>query len=70
VSAEPEAQRAQLQIKHDQVHAESPASTMSCWKNGYTFHETPYRRGVSIANVNALHKAIGRALIQRPRLTG
>jgi hypothetical protein len=29
---EAEAQRAQLQIKNDQVHAESPASTMSCWK--------------------------------------
>jgi putative transcriptional regulator len=39
--------------------------------NGYEFHETTYGRGVSINNVDGLHKAIGLGLVERKdRLTG
>jgi putative transcriptional regulator len=39
-------------------------------QNGYTFHETPYGRGVSIANVDALHKVIGAAIIRQLEING
>ena len=35
--------------------------------DGYTIHETPYGKGVSIKNTAALHKAIGKWLIALPR---
>lgn len=35
--------------------------------NGYTIHETPYGEGVSIENVEELHKTIGRWLISLPK---
>jgi putative transcriptional regulator len=35
--------------------------------DGYTIHETPYGKGVSIQNTDALHKAIGKWLIAQPR---
>jgi putative transcriptional regulator len=34
--------------------------------DGYTIHKTPYGEGVSIQNTTALHKAIGKHLINRP----
>ncbi len=34
--------------------------------NGYTRHKTPYGDGVSIQNLNGLHKVIGHALITQP----
>ena len=38
--------------------------------NGYTIRKTPYGRGVSIHDVEGLHRAIGSALARKPRLTG
>jgi putative transcriptional regulator len=35
--------------------------------DGYTIHETPYGKGVSIQNTDGLHKAIGKWLIAQPR---
>ena len=35
--------------------------------DGYTVHKTPYGKGVSIQNTEALHKAIGKWLIAQPR---
>jgi putative transcriptional regulator len=34
--------------------------------DGYTIHKTPYGEGVSIQNTDALHKAIGKWLIDQP----
>ena len=34
--------------------------------NGFTFHETPYGKGVAIDNVEALNRAIGQWLIAYP----
>ena len=39
-------------------------------RNGYTKHKTPYGAGVAFADLAGLHAAIGRAVAQRPRLTG
>lgn len=39
-------------------------------ENGYTIHDTPYGPGVSIQDVDGLHRTIGRIIAQRPRLTG
>lgn len=40
-------------------------------ENGYTIHKTPYGEGISIADTEGLHKAIGRWLISLPKpLTG
>lgn len=39
-------------------------------RNGYTKHETDYGEGVSIRDVDGLHRAIGLSLARRPRLTG
>lgn len=36
-------------------------------ESGYTIHETPYGKGVSIENSDALHKAIGRWLVSLPK---
>jgi DNA-binding transcriptional regulator YiaG len=38
--------------------------------NGYTVRKTPYGKGVSIHDVEGLHRLIGRSLAQRPHLTG
>lgn len=38
--------------------------------NGYKMRKTPYGAGVSIQDVEGLHKVIGRALAMRPHLTG
>lgn len=39
--------------------------------NGYTVHETPYGKGVSIQDTKGLHRAIGRWLVNLPkRLNG
>ena len=38
--------------------------------NGYTEHETPYGKGVSITDLEGLHRVIGQALLGKPRLTG
>lgn len=38
--------------------------------NGYTVRKTSYGEGVSIHDVEGLHKALGRALANKPRLTG
>lgn len=39
--------------------------------NGYQEHDTPYGKGVAIHNVEALHRAIGRALIAKGgKITG
>ena len=38
--------------------------------NGFVFHDTPYGRGVSIRDVEGLHRAIGKVLAHKPRLTG
>lgn len=32
-------------------------------RNGFTLHETPYGKGLSIDNLDGLHRAIGRLLI-------
>ena len=39
-------------------------------RNGFTKQKTPYGAGVAIADLSALHAAIGRAVAQRPSLTG
>ena len=38
--------------------------------NGYTLHDTPYGRGVSVNDVEGLHRRIGQALLRQRRLTG
>jgi len=39
--------------------------------NGFTVHETEYGRGIAIADVDGLHKAIALNLVRnKPRLTG
>jgi putative transcriptional regulator len=38
--------------------------------NGYTVHETPYGKGVSIKDVDGLHRVIGQAIVSKPHLTG
>lgn len=38
--------------------------------NGYTIRKTKYGAGVSIRDVEGLHKALARALSNKPRLTG
>jgi len=38
--------------------------------NGYTVHDTPYGKGVSINDLEGLHRAIGQALVSKPRLSG
>lgn len=38
--------------------------------NGYVKHKTPYGNGVSIHDVDGLHKMIGLHLTQLPHLTG
>lgn len=38
--------------------------------NGYTVRNTPYGKSVSIADVEGLHRAIGKALVAKPALTG
>ena len=40
-------------------------------EDGYTIHKTPYGEGISIANTEGLHRAIGKWLISLPKpLTG
>lgn len=40
-------------------------------KNGYEHWNTPYGKGVAIADLEGLHRAIGLALVQhKPRLSG
>jgi DNA-binding transcriptional regulator YiaG len=38
--------------------------------NGYTVRSTKYGEGVSIHDVDGLHRALARALTSKPRLTG
>ncbi len=38
--------------------------------NGYTLRKTKYGEGVAIRNVDGLHRALARALSNKPRLTG
>ena len=38
--------------------------------NGYTIRKTKYGEGVSVQNVDGLHRAVARALSNKPRLTG
>jgi DNA-binding transcriptional regulator YiaG len=38
--------------------------------NGYAVHDTPYGRGVSIMDVEGLHRVIGQALLRKPSLSG
>ncbi len=38
--------------------------------NGYTIRKTSYGEGVSIHDVDGLHRALARALSNKPRLTG
>jgi len=38
--------------------------------NGYTIRKTKYGDGVSIHNMDGLHRALARALSNKPRLTG
>ena len=38
--------------------------------NGYTIRKTRYGEGVSIHDVDGLHRALARALSNKPRLTG
>jgi DNA-binding transcriptional regulator YiaG len=38
--------------------------------NGYTIRKTKYGEGVSIRDMNGLHRALARALSNKPRLTG
>lgn len=35
--------------------------------NGFEIHDTPYGKGVSIDNVEELHLAIGKQLVDKPR---
>ncbi len=39
-------------------------------KNGYAIRETKYGQGVTIHDVEGLHRAIGKALSNKPKLTG
>lgn len=39
-------------------------------KNGYVMQNTPYGKGVSIQDVEGLHKLIGALIAKRPKLTG
>src|SRR5438552_14429386 len=39
-------------------------------KDSFRAVKTPYGKGVAIEDVAGLHKAIGRAITQRPKLTG
>lgn len=40
-------------------------------ENGYTVHETPYGKGVSIQDTEGLHKAIAQWIVDRPcRING
>jgi DNA-binding transcriptional regulator YiaG len=39
-------------------------------KNGYTVKDTPYGKGVSIQDVEGLHRFIGTLIARRPKLTG
>lgn len=39
-------------------------------ENGYQVHKTPYGSGVSIEDIDGLHRLIGRMIARRPRLTG
>src|SRR5437016_11253514 len=39
-------------------------------KNGYVMKNTPYGEGVSIQDVEGLHKLIGTIIAKRPKLTG
>lgn len=40
-------------------------------RNGFAAHETPYGRGVSIEDVDGLHKALALALVMKPsKLSG
>jgi putative transcriptional regulator len=38
--------------------------------NGYAIRKTKYGEGVSVQNVDGLHRALARALSNKPRLTG
>lgn len=38
--------------------------------NGYTIRKTKYGKGVSVQDVDGLHRALARALSNKPRLTG
>ena len=38
--------------------------------NGFKIHKTPHGAGLAINDVVGLHRAIGRTIAQRPRLTG
>jgi DNA-binding transcriptional regulator YiaG len=38
--------------------------------NGYTIRKTKYGEGVSISDLDGLHRALARALSNKPRLTG
>jgi DNA-binding transcriptional regulator YiaG len=38
--------------------------------NGYTIRKTKYGEGVSVQNVDGLHRALARVLSNKPRLTG
>ena len=38
--------------------------------NGYTIRKTKYGEGVSVQDVGGLHRALARALSNKPRLTG
>lgn len=38
--------------------------------NGFTLRKTKYGQGVSIHNVDGLHRALARMLAQKPRLSG
>jgi DNA-binding transcriptional regulator YiaG len=39
-------------------------------KNGYVIRNTPYGKSVAIHDVEGLHRLIGRAIAQQPRLSG
>lgn len=39
-------------------------------KNGYVVKKTPYGEGVSIQDVEGLHRLIGTIIAKRPKLTG
>jgi DNA-binding transcriptional regulator YiaG len=39
-------------------------------ENGYIVRKTPYGKGVSIDDVEGLHREIGRAIARKPHLTG
>ena len=38
--------------------------------NGYTVHDTPYGKGVSITDLEGLHRVIGQLLLSKRRLIG